>query len=340
MLAARYHARHTLVVEDVPTPAPKRGEVQVRVKFCGICGTDVHIFEGHKGSMDVVPPRILGHEFSGVVSAVGEGVTNLRPGDRVAGDVNYSCGCCEPCLQGQVHFCENLRGVGTALDGAFAEYICIPAAAAVPLPASLDDKAGSMAEPVSCCLHGIDLTGIRHGDRVLVIGAGSIGLVMLQLARHGGAATVAVSEPSAARRELALKLGADFCIDPAEGDAAGVLRRGGIERLDKVIDCAGTVATAEFAVDIAGKGATVMLFGLTAPDDEMRLKPFTLFQKELTLKSSFVNPHTFSRAIRVLEAGLVRTDDIITDIYPLRDIQRVFAEQLYRKNGKTLIEIP
>lgn len=339
MLAARYHAKNTLVVENVPTPEPAAGEVQIRVKYCGICGTDIHIFEGHKGSMDVVPPKILGHEFSGVVTRVGDGVSHLQPGDRVAGDVNYSCGHCEACLEGNNHYCESLRGVGTVLDGAFAEYIVIPAWAAVPLPDAVDDRAGAMIEPISCCLHGIDRTGIRHGDRVLIIGAGSIGLVMLQLARHGGAAKVAVSEPSEARRKLALRLGADFCFDPSVGDAAGLLRDRGMARLDKVIDCAGRIATAEFAVDIAGKGATVTLFGLTAPDEEMRLKPFALFEKELTLTSSFVNPHTFGRAVRILESGQVRTEDIITDVHPLKDIQKVFAERLYMRNGKTLIEM-
>lgn len=338
MLAARYHAKHRLVVEEVPIPEPGQGQVQVRVRYCGICGTDVHIFEGDKGSMDVVPPRILGHEFSGVVSRVGPGVSHLAVGDRVAADVNYSCGHCEACARGQRHFCDNMRGAGTALDGAFAEYIALPAGAAFRVPDSVDDKAASMVEPISCCLHGMDLTGVGLGDRVLVIGAGSIGLVMLQLARRAGASKVAVSEPSEARRRLALELGADLCLDPSSGDFNQALRSAGIARLDKVIDCAGKTTTAEFAVRVAGKGATVMLFGLTAPDEEMRLKPFTLFEKELTLKASFVNPNAFGRALDLLAAGMIRTDRIITDVYPLRDIQRVFAERLYMRNGKTIIE--
>lgn len=338
MLAARYHAKHKIVVEEVSTPEPGPGQVQIRVRYCGICGTDVHIFEGDKGSMEVVPPRILGHEFSGVVSRVGQGVAHLAAGDRVAADVNYSCGHCEACARGQRHFCDSMRGVGTALDGAFAEYIVVPAEAVFRVPDAVDDKAASMVEPISCCLHGMDLTGVALGDRVLIIGAGSIGLVMLQLARRAGASKVVVSEMSEPRRKLAAELGADLCLDPSAGDFQQALRAAGAARLDKVIDCAGKVATAEFAVQVAGKGATVMLFGLTAPDEEMRLKPFTLFEKELTLKASFVNPNAFGRALDLLAAGMIRTDRIITDVYPLKDIQRVFAERLYMRNGKTVIE--
>lgn len=337
MKAARYHEKGQLVVEKVDVQKPQAGEVLIKVAYCGICGTDVQIFHGHKGSMEVVPPKILGHEFSGHVEKVGDGVTHVKAGDRVSADVNYSCGYCDACTEGNPHFCDDMKGVGTYLDGAFAEYITVPANAVFPIPANVSLQAASMVEPISCCLHGIDLTDIQLGDRVMVVGTGSIGLIMVQLAKHAGASTVIAVEPSAPRLALAGKLGADVLINPAEQDAKAALEEAGVKRVDKVIDCAGTVGTAEFSVDIAGKGATVMLFGLTAPDETMQLKPYTVFAKELTIRSSFVNPQTFARAIRVLEAGIISTDEIITDIYPLDDIQMVFEEKLYAKNGKTII---
>lgn len=133
-------------------------------------------------------------------------------------------------------------------------------------------------------------------------------------------------------------LGADIIINPLEDDLEAVLRDNRIPNIDKVIDCAGLISTAEYSIKHAGKGATVMLFGLTGPDDEMNLKPFELFKKELTIKGSFVNPDTFERAVRILAAGIIKTEDIITKTEKLEDIQRVFETKEYARDGKVLIK--
>ena len=195
-----------------------------------------------------------------------------------------------------------------------------------------------MTEPISCCLHGFDMTEVRMGDTVMIVGTGNIGLIMVQLARHAGADKIIAVEPNPVRREKAIHLGADFGIDPMKDDTAKILAEHGIVNVDKVIDCAGRTSTAEYAVEFAGKGATVMLFGLTGPDDVMGLKPFMVFQKELTIKGSFVNPDTFERAGRLIGSGIIRTEEIISDIIDLDDIQRVFEERLYAKDGKVLIK--
>lgn len=338
MKAARFYEKHRLVVEDIPLRQPDSDGVLIRIRYCGICGTDVHIFEGHKGSAEVHPPVVLGHELSGDVAQVGANVRRCKVGDRVSVDPNSYCGKCHFCAIGKKHLCEHMVGLGTAADGGFAEYVTVPESLVFPIADGVGYEAASMTEPLSCCLHGMDLTKVGLGDTVMIVGTGNIGLLMVQLALHAGAATVVAVEPNLARLEKARQFGASVCIDPVHDDTDVVLAAAGVRYIDKVIDCAGLTSTAEYAVRYAGRGATVMLFGLTGPDDEMKLKPFQIFQKELTIKGSFVNPDAFERAGKLLAAGTVKVDDIITDIVPLDDIQSVFDSRLYAKNGKVLIK--
>lgn len=338
MKAARFYEKHKLIVEDIPEVQPDEYGVMIKIRYCGVCGTDVHIFEGAKGSAEVNPPVTLGHELSGDVVKIGASVKNVKPGDRVSVDPNSYCGKCYFCANGKRHLCENMVGLGTAADGGFAEYVTVPEELVFPVAENVSYEAAAMTEPLSCCLHGMNLTDIRIGDNVMIIGTGNIGMIMLQLAKNAGAAKIIAVEPNDKRRQKAGEFGADICINPMTDDTAAVLKKNGIKNIEKVIDCAGLTSTAEYAVEYAGKGATVMLFGLTAPDDAMSLKPFSVFKKELTIKGSFVNPNSFERAGRLLAAGIVKVDDLITDIVPLDDIQSVFENRLYAKNGKVLIK--
>ncbi len=338
MKAARFYEKHKLIVEEVPEKQPDEYDVMIKIRYCGICGTDVHIFEGAKGSAEVSPPVILGHELSGDVVKVGAKVKNVKTGQRVSVDPNSYCGKCYFCANGKKHLCENMVGLGTAADGGFAEYVTVPEELVFPVAENVSYEAAAMTEPLSCCLHGTDLTDIKIGDTVMIIGTGNIGMIMLQLARYAGAAQIIAVEPNDSRRQKAADLSADICIDPTKDDTEAVLKKNGVKNIEKVIDCAGLTSTAEYAVEHAGKGATVMLFGLTAPDDVMSLKPFSVFKKELTIKGSFVNPNAFEKAGRLLSAGIVKVDDLITDIVPLDDIQSVFESRLYAKNGKVLIK--
>lgn len=203
-------------VQESPVPKLEPDGVLVRVMACGICGTDVHIYEGDKGAADTTPPVILGREFSGVVEAVGEKVSRVKAGDRVCIDPNSLCGACSYCRTGIGHFCENMVGIGTTVDGGFAEYCAVPESQVYRLAAGTSFEEGAMAEPLACCLHGIDLCEIRPGSAVMVIGAGMIGLLMVQLAKLSGVRLVAVLEPVEEKRIMALKLGADllylYCI--------------------------------------------------------------------------------------------------------------------------------
>ena len=337
MKAAVFYGKHDLRIEDIAMPEPKAGEVLIRVHACGICGTDVHIFHGDEGAAKTPPRTVLGHEFAGEIVAVGEGVTAVQVGERVCVDPNRLCGDCYYCKSGIGHFCEAMVGIGTTVNGGFAEYCAVPASQVYPFPASLSYEKAAMTEPVACCLHGIDMCDIACGDTVAIIGGGMIGLLMLQLAKLRGAATLILIEPVAEKRALAAGLGADILIDPIAENAAAVLQAHGIHRVSTVIECVGKPATMEQAIAIAGKKATVMLFGLSAPQETITIRPFDLFKKELTLRASYINPYTQKRAIDLIAAGKVDVSSMVCAVETLEELPAILSDGQRRAQGKILI---
>ena len=338
MKAAVYHGPGDLRVEEVPVRKLKDNEVKIQVKYCGICGTDIHIFHGDGGCCDVTPPLVPGHEFSGVVAEVGSKVKTVKVGDRVTGDPNDMCGECYFCKSGMQHFCKNNIGVGTTVDGGFAEYVIMREKQVYKVSDDLSFIEAAMAEPISCCLHGIDLCNIKAGDTVLVMGGGPIGMIMMQLAKNAGASKVIMSEPVEEKREQALKLGATKTIDPLHEDVEAVLAEY-CENVNVVIECVGNVHTQADAVRFAGRGATIMYFGLAAPEESFPIRPDDIFKKELHITSSYINPYSFERAIQILESGTVELESLITNVVPLDDIADVFTKPEYRRTGKVMIQI-
>lgn len=338
MKAAVYHGPGDLRVEEVPVRKLKDNEVKIQVKYCGICGTDIHIFHGDGGCCDVTPPLVPGHEFSGVVAEVGAGVKTVKVGDRVTGDPNDMCGECYFCKNGMQHFCKNNIGIGTTVDGGVAEYVIMREKQVYKVSDELSFIEAAMAEPISCCLHGIDLCNIKAGDTVLVMGGGPIGMIMMQLAKNAGASKVIMSEPVEEKREQALKLGATKTIDPLHEDVEAVLAEY-CENVNVVIECVGNVHTQADAVRFAGKGATIMYFGLAAPEESFPIRPDDIFKKELHITSSYINPYSFERAIQILESGTVELESLITNVVPLDDIADVFTKPEYRRTGKVMIQI-
>lgn len=338
MKAAVYHGPGDLRVEEVPVRKLKDNEVKIQVKYCGICGTDIHIFHGDGGCCDVTPPLVPGHEFSGVVAEVGAGVKAVKVGDRVTGDPNDMCGECYFCKNGMQHFCKNNIGIGTTVDGGFAEYVIMREKQVYKVSDDLSFIEAAMAEPISCCLHGIDLCNIKAGDTVLVMGGGPIGMIMMQLAKNAGASKVIMPEPVEEKREQALKLGATKTIDPLHEDVEAVLAEY-CENVNVVIECVGNVHTQADAVRFAGKGATIMYFGLAAPEESFPIRPDDIFKKELHITSSYINPYSFERAIQILESGTVELESLITNVVPLDNIADVFTKPEYRRTGKVMIQI-
>lgn len=337
MKSAVFYGKHDVRIEDIRIPEVKEDEVLVRVKACGICGTDVHIYEGDEGAAKTPPGTVLGHEFSGVIEQVGSLVTSVKPGDRVCVDPNKLCGSCYYCKSGLGHFCEHMRGIGTTEHGGFAEYCVVPVSQVYPIGAQTTFEQAAMAEPVACCLHGIDMCNISPGSTVLVIGGGMIGLLMVQLAKLAGAHQVLLQEPVENKRELGKRLGADIGIDPAAESLDEVMKQHGIGRIQTVIECAGLPATIQQAMEAAGKKSVVMMFGLTKPDQEIRVRPFDIFKKEMEIKASFINPYTQMRAVELIDSGRIDVTSMVNPTIPLARLPEVLASEELRRSGKFIV---
>ncbi len=337
MKSAVFYGKHDLRIEEHKMPEVGPKDVLIKVKACGVCGTDVHIYEGDKGAAEVTPPTILGHEFSGVIAKVGSKVKDYKEGDRVCIDPNCYCGSCEPCRNGVAHYCEHMIGYGTTVNGGFAEYCAVNERQVYKLGDNTTFEQGAMTEPVACCLHGMDMCEIRPGHQVVVIGGGMIGLLMLQLAKLAGAARVALLEPVASKREVAKKLGADICIDPINEDVKARLKDEGMTWINTVIECVGRPSTIEQAIDIAGNKAVVMMFGLTKPDETISVKPFEIFKKELELKASYINPYTQKRALDLIDSGRLDVSSMVYDVCGLDELENVLSRPEVRAKGKFII---
>ena len=337
MKSAVFYGKHDLRVEEHEMPKVGPKDVLIQVKACGVCGTDVHIYEGDKGAAEVTPPTILGHEFSGVIAEVGSEVTNYKAGDRVCIDPNCYCGACEPCRHGVVHYCEHMIGYGTTVNGGFAEYCAVNERQVYKLGDNTSFEQGAMTEPVACCLHGMDMCEIRPGHQVVVIGGGMIGLLMLQLSRLAGAAKVALLEPVERKREVGKKLGADICIDPIHEDVKARLKEEGMTWVNTVIECVGRPSTIEQAIDIAGNKAVVMMFGLTKPDETISVKPFEIFRKELVLKASYINPYTQKRALDLIDSGRLDVSSMVYEVADLDELADILSNPELRAKGKYII---
>lgn len=337
MKAGVFFEKGDLRVMEIEKPVPKPGEVLVKVMACGVCGTDVHIFCGDKGCFPTPSGTVLGHEFAGIVESVGADVTRIKAGDRVCVDPNKMCGDCYYCKSGLGHFCENMIGIGTGVNGGFAQYCAVPQSQVYQIADTTAYEAAAMTEPVACCVHGIDMCNISCGDTVAIFGGGMIGMIMLQLAKLSGAGRLIMIEPVAEKREIAKKLGAEFCIDPFGEDMQEALAKNGVERISCVIECVGKTATIQQAIRIAGKKSVVMMFGLTEPDAGITVKPFELFEKEIVLKASFINPYTQKRALELIDNGKIDVSSIVYSYAPLDQLPDILANAELRSKGKFII---
>ena len=337
MKAAVFYKKEDLRIENIEMPKVNADGVLIKVKACGICGTDMHIFDGDEGAAPTPAGTVLGHEFAGEVIEVGENVKGIKAGDRVCVDPNKLCNNCDYCREGIGHFCSDMIGIGTTVHGGFAEYCMVPQSQVYKFDETIDYTEAAMTEPVACCLHGIDMCDIEPGANVVVIGGGMIGLLMLQLAKIKGAAKLALIEPIESKRQLALKLGADIAIDPINENAKEVLAKNGITRVTTVIECVGKPSTMTEAIALAGNKSTVMMFGLTKPNDEISIKPFEIFKKEITLKASFINPYTQKRALSLINNKKVDVSSMVYKLIPVDELPKVLADKKERALGKYIV---
>nr|MBQ8245152.1 zinc-dependent alcohol dehydrogenase family protein [Oscillospiraceae bacterium] len=323
---------------QMPEQELKAGEVLLKVGACGVCGTDVHIYHGSKGSAEVNPPVILGHEVSGTVAAVGPGVKSLKVGDRVSVDPNRYCGSCYYCRIGKKQLCTNLYAVGVNRDGGFADYCYVPEAQCYLLNDGIPLAHGAMAEPLACCIHGIDRAEIRAGDTVLVIGGGAIGLMMLQLARLAGASQVLLSEPVEMRRKIAVELGADAVIDPIHEDLKTRIKEiTGNDGVNVVIECVGNAIATSQAFEAAQRGTTLLLFSVPKAGATHPLSMEAVYQKELRIVGSMINPDTHQRAVDMINHGKINFGSIITHYFPVEEVKEAILMQMSDQSIKVLV---
>ena len=330
MLAAQYTGKPELEIIDRKLRSLKPNEVMVRVRACGICGTDIKIVEGESHS---TPPVITGHEFCGVVEDIGSEVSTLPRGDFVSVDPNITCGYCEYCRRGRVNLCRNLQALGVDLDGGFGEYCIAPAGQCYRLSEDVGIKAAAMVEPLSCALYGIRLAEIVPGDRVGIIGGGFIGLLMIQLSRLEGASEVIVSEPDENRRSRCLAAGADRAVTPRSLEQDASFREG----VHVVIECVGSTETAEVSLTWVREGGTVVIFGVSPMGKSIDVSPYDIYKRDLTIRGSFLNPHTFAPAARLLDTGRIEFRPEDFGVYGLGDIPQAFDAHREREHIKTLI---
>ncbi len=337
MKAAVYKGNKTIDIDEVPIPLIADDDVLIKVQACGICGTDVHIYEGAEGAAETTPPVILGHEFAGIIEKVGSRVIGLKPGDRVSVDPNNMCGSCYYCRNGMAHFCENMIGYGTTTNGGFAQYCAVHYKQVYSLGDHISFEEGAMVEPLACCLHAIDCCEIKAGSTVMILGGGTIGLNMLQLAKLAGASTVILSETFQEKRDIAERLGADIVIDPLNQSIEEVLARNGVLRVSTVIECIGLKSTMLDAIKYAGKNSVAMLFGLGNPNDEIPIKPFEIFKKEVAIKASFINPYTQNRALDIIKSGRIDIKSLLSHTIGLDQLAEVLGDPATRRAGKVIV---
>ncbi|MCL5107405.1 MAG: zinc-binding dehydrogenase [Chloroflexi bacterium] len=319
MKAAVFKRADLLVVEDIPMPKAGRGELVVKVHYCGICGSDLHRY--HYGLM--APGVVMGHEYSGVVAEVGEGVQGWQVGDRVIRGIRAGL------LGARYSAREKGFTMDTQLPGGYAEYCLAPAATLLPLPESLSDEVASLSEPLAVGVHAVRLSSVKLGDVVVVLGAGPIGLLTLQSVLQLGPRLLIVSEPVAGRRELALKLGADVAIDPRQVDpVAECVRLADGLGPDVVFECAGAKPTLQQALEMARKRGQVVLVALCM--EGCQVSPLDWVGREVQLQCAYGSePVDWTVSLGLLRSGRVQGEPVISKVVPLAEIQAAFQGLLH-----------
>ncbi|MFE7083932.1 zinc-dependent alcohol dehydrogenase family protein [Priestia megaterium] len=293
-------------------------EVAIQVKACGICGTDVHIFHGKPGSAEVTFPIVLGHELAGEVIEVGKEVSNFKVGDRVAVDPNIYCQKCSYCRSGKIHLCSNLQAIGVTRDGGMQEVCHIPEANAYLLPQEVSYEEGALVEPLSCVLHGIKKIDLSPTQEILIVGGGFIGQLFLQLIAKRGLKNITVCEVDEMKKEQLFEFGANKVINPLEEKDFN-------QEFDVVIECVGRKETMEIALNNIKKGGQLLVFGVSSPEMKVEIKPYEIFQKELRIFGSFINPNTVLEAISLINTKEIQVSPLISHKFKLEEIEHVLA---------------
>ncbi len=325
-------------VGNVPDPTLNPDELLIRVGACGICGTDLHIADGEFSLARY--PIVPGHEFAGEVVEVGRNALQgfgprdpkVTVGTRVAVEPNLYCGHCEFCRTGHENLCLNYAAIGVTVSGAFAEYVTVPAAKAYVLPEHLSFREAALIEPISCAVHGMHRLNPRSGDAFLIVGAGAIGLMLLQLALRGGASKVAVVDLNTQRLERAKKLGAS----DTQTDINKLFEDEPLG-FDCVIDATGVAPAIEGAFAAVKRGGKFMVFGVAPQEARISLSPFRIYNDEITALGSMAVLYSFGPALNLLSSGAIDTAVLLTAALPLEDFPNALSMVRRGEGVKTQI---
>ncbi|KEA65649.1 2,3-butanediol dehydrogenase, R-alcohol forming, (R)- and (S)-acetoin-specific [Marinobacterium lacunae] len=345
MQAAVWHGRRDIRLETVPVPdAPPCGWVQIKVHWCGICGSDLHEYVAGPVFIPVDTPHpltgikgqcILGHEFSGEIVALGDGVDDFGIGDRVAADACQHCGECDYCKRGQYNLCQQLAFTGLMNNGAFAEYVNVPANLLYALPDGFPTEAGALIEPLAVGMHAVKQAGDLLGKTIVVVGAGTIGLCTIICARAAGAARVIALEMSKARKEKALEVGASMVIDPSECDAIEMIQS--MTRgcgADLSFECIGHKDTAKLALDLIRKGGKTVLVGVF--EEPSAFNFFELVATEKQLIGSLAYNGEFADVIAMINDGRIDISPLISGRIHISEILDKGFEELVSNKDRNV----
>ena len=315
-------------IRELPYPHPGEGEVTLDVKACCVCGTDRHLLEGEfKGA---VYPLVPGHEFSGVVREVGAKVTHVKPGDRVAVEPFISCGYCYYCKTGKINHCLNGMVIGHTksaamkLDGGFSEQVVVSVRNLIPLADHVSFEAGSFIANLGTIVYALRRTELQHGMNVLVFGTGANGLILAELAKKSGAATVVVTGRTKSRLDVALTMGIDETV-VADDSQEGNLRRIAPRGFDVIFETTGAALIVEQAFNYIAPGGKIVIYGIVPPDQNAQINPFDICRKDLQVIGSFSSVNSCIIAQELLVHGVIRVDHLISHRFPLSEWERAIA---------------
>ena len=327
----------SLSVTDMPIPEIGEDDVLVRVRACGICGSDIHGYDGSTGRR--IPPLIMGHEAAGAIERVGSAVTKFRAGDRVTFDSTVSCGACDFCRRGQVNLCDNRTVLGVSCGdyrrhGAFAEYVSVPERILYRLPDGLPFERAAMIEAVSIAVHGVGRHVPEPGDTVVVVGAGMIGVLVIQVLRERGCRNIIAVDIDDQKRALALEMGAASTLNPKDADIPAVVREmSGGKGADAAFEVVGRSETVLAAIQSLRKGGTAVLIGNLSPRVELPLQE--VVTRELSLLGSCASSGEYPECIDLLARGAVDVTPLVSLMAPLEQGPEIF-ERLHKGDSRLM----
>lgn len=322
MRQARLANLHEFVLEEVPVPMPGPDEVLIKVEVAGICGSDLHAYEGKHPF--VKSPIVLGHEFSGTIRQLGECVSTERfhTGQRVTVEPSITCGECYNCRNGRYNICDNLRVIGSQISGGYATFVKVPAANVIPLDDHLTFEDGAMIEPLAVGVHAVRLGKVEAGHRVLIIGAGTIGLLLAQAARALGA-QVAVADIVDSRLDIARTLGVDACINSRVSPISEELKLFAPDGVDIIFECVGIAFTLRQSIEIARKGSRIVIVGVA--EGEVSLPVHYIQDRELEILGDLMYTRKdYEETLDLLRSGRVHLDPLKTKSFQLEEVNDAF----------------